>query len=329
MSSNHYPGTTMYHSKYHNVIGIDVASRKLDLHDLQNSKHQVIDNDRSAIQQFVRQCNATGTSVLIVMEATGGYEQHLVDALLEANVDCSVVNPLRIRQFANGCGKLEKNDKIDAKMIAEFGAFVAPILKERLSPARTKLRALVHRRSQILSQCSAERNRIAQTHDTDVRALVEESLEFYGKQMKNVDKQITAMIRAYDELSRQADILTSCQGVGPATAGMLLAELPELGQLNRGQVAKLVGVAPIARDSGLKEGKRKTHAGRALIRKVLYMAALVSTRHNPRFKAFYESLVKRGKPKKVALVAVMRKLLVTLNAMIKNQKNWQDSACQT
>ena len=329
MSSNHYPGNTMFHSKYHNVIGIDVASRKLDLHDLQNGKHQVIDNDLPAIRTFVRQCKTSATSVLIVMEATGGYEQHLVDALLDAKIDCSVVNPLRIRQFANGCGKLEKNDKIDAKIIAEFGAFVTPILKERLSPARTKLRALVHRRVQILSVISAERNRVGQTHDRDVRALVEESLQFYETQIKNVDRQIAATINTCEELSQQAEILNSCQGVGPATAGMLLAELPELGQLNRGQIAKLVGVAPIARDSGMKEGKRKTHAGRAMIRKVLYMAALVSTRYNPKFKAFCESLVSRGKPKKVALVAVMRKMLITLNAMIKNQKKWQHADCQT
>lgn len=329
MSSNYYPGITMYHSKYHNVIGVDVASRKLDLHDLQKNKHQVIDNDLPAIQRFVRQCKSSTTSMLVVMEATGGYEQHLVDALLEANVDCCVVNPLRIRQFANGCGKLEKNDKIDAKIIAEFGAFVTPVLKEPLSPERTKLRALVHRRSQILSQISAERNRIPQTRDDDVRDLVEEALQFYAKQMKSIDQQIETTIKSCEELSQQADILNSCQGVGPATTGMLLSELPELGHLNRGQIAKLVGVAPIARDSGLKEGKRKTHAGRAMIRKVLYMAALVSTRHNPKLKAFYESLVKRGKPKKVALVAVMRKLLIILNAMIKNQKFCQDSACQT
>lgn len=319
----------MYHSKYENVIGVDVASRKLDLHDLKNNKHQIIDSNLKEIQKFVHRCKASTGRVLVVMEATGGYEEQLVDALLEADVDCSVVNPLRIRQFANGCGKLEKNDKIDAKIIAEFGAFVAPVLKEPLSPTRKKLRALVHRRTQILSQCSAERNRIAQTHDSEVRALVQESLDFYQKQMKSVDKQIASTIAVCEELSRQAEILNSCDGVGPATTGILLAELPELGQLNRGQVAKLVGVAPIARDSGLKEGKRKTHAGRAMIRKVLYMAALVSTKHNPRFKAFYDSLVKRGKPKKVALVAVMRKLLITLNAMIKKQEIWQDSASQS
>lgn len=319
----------MFHAQYHNVIGVDVASRRLDLHDLRNGTHHTIDNSPSAIHKFFRRFATAEEPILVVMEATGGYENVLVDALHEAGIPTAVVNPLRIRQFANGCGKLEKNDRIDAGMIAEFGAVVKPVLKERLSPQRRKLRSLVHRRDQILSQCSAERNRLQQTDDPHIQEMIQSALDFYQKQIKQVDTEIDATIRQCAELQKKAEILHSCQGVGMATVAILLAELPELGQLNRGQLAKLVGVAPIARDSGQKTGKRKTHAGRAMIRKVLYMAALVATRHNPRLKTFYQSLIKRGKPKKLALVAVMRKLLLTLNAMLKNNQTWQEPACHT
>jgi len=319
----------MFHSKYDNVIGVDVASRKLDLHDLNTGKHVVIENTPTAICKKLQQVEKANGCTFVVMEATGGYEQYLVDALHQANIDCAVVNPRRIRQFANGCGKLEKNDKIDAQIIAEYGAFVDPMLKQPLSPERKKLRALVHRRSQILSQQSAERNRIAQCYDDEIRGMIQESLKFYQQQMDEIDKQIASIIAATKELSQHNDILNSCPGVGPATTGILLAELPELGELNRGQIAKLVGVAPIAKDSGTKQGRRRTTAGRGMIRKVLYMAALVSTRHNPRFKAHYQSLLERGKPKKVALVAVMRKMLITLNTMIKKQQTWQEPPCQS
>ena len=279
----------MFHSTYSNIIGVDVASRKLDFHDLKKGKHFVVSNAPADIRKVVSRYAAADDCVLVVTEATGGYEGSLVDALHEAGIHCSVVNPLRIRQFARGCGMLEKTDQIDARIIAGFGTVVAPVLKEPLSPERKKLRALVHRRDQLLSQCSAERNRLGQTKDTQIREMIEASLEFYGRQIKQVDQQIAATIAQCDELTRQHEILNSCKGVGTATIGMLLAELPALGQLNRGQIAKLVGVAPFARDSGQKEGKRKTRAGRAMI----------------------------------------RKLLITLNAMIKNQKPWQEPACHS
>ena len=319
----------MFHSVYNNIIGVDVASRNLDLHDLQNAEHTVIENTACAVRKFVRPCQRSNVHILVVMEATGCYEQTLVDVLHEAGIDCTVVNPRRIRQFGNGCGKLEKSDKIDARIIAEYGAIVDPSLKEPLSPERRKLRALVHRRSQIISQRSAERNRMKQTRDRDIRTMIESSLNFYQRQLDEVDTQISAVIQTTAELVQQQEILNSCPGVGPATTGILLAELPELGELNRGQIAKLVRVAPIAKDSGTKEGRRRTFAGRSMTRKVLYMAALVSTRDNPGCKAYYQTLVERGKPRKVALVAVMRKLVITLNSMIKNQKMWQDDPCHS
>lgn len=256
----------MYHKVYQNVIGVDVASRKIDLHDLKKAKHSILKNAPADLKRYV-QTLANSGPVLVVMEATEGYEEGHVDTLHQAGIDCSVANPLRVR------------------------------------------------------------NRIDQTRDAYVRRMVASAVKFYQKQIDKIDKQIAATIKECDELKEPARILNSCPGVGTVTVAMLLAELPELGELNRGQIAKLVGVAPIAKDSGQTEGRRKTHAGRAMIRKVLYMAALVSTQYNPRFKDFYQSLLKRGKPKKVALVAVMRKLLVTLNTMIKNQKAWQENTC--
>lgn len=314
----------MFHSAYDNVIGIDVASRKLDLFDKNKAKHSIIDNTHAAAKRFSSTLAQRKQRSLVVLEATGGYENCVLEALHTAGVDCVVANPLRVRQFAKGCGMLEKNDKIDSRIIAEFGAVVQPRLKEPLSAERKKLRALVHRRDQVLSQVLAEENRRKQCDDTVVEQSIGEAIRFYRAQLKNLDKQIGEAIAQCKELESTAKILGSCPGVGKATIGVLLAELPELGQLNRGQVAKLVGVAPIANDSGMKEGKRKTFAGRAMIRNVLYMAALVSTRFNPTMKAFYQRLLAKGKPKKVALVAVMRKLLVTLNMMVKNQESWRE-----
>ena len=317
-------GKTMTQSKYQNVIGVDVASLKLDIHNAHFKQHSIIANDRSEIESFVKRIVRSKQSTLVVMEATGGYENQLVDALHDAEIDCAVTNPLQIRNFAKGCGLLEKNDKIDAQIIARFGQVVEPILKKKPSESEKKLRAMVHRRDQILSQVAAEHNRKKQTADSETKSMIEQALRFYKQQIKDVDRRIAQVVAQCETLATKAKILESCPGVGAATIGMLLSELPELGQLNRGQIAKLVGVAPITKDSGKKQGKRATFAGRAMIRKVLYMAALVSTRYNAAMKRFYQRLLAKGKPKKVALVAVMRKLLVTLNTMVKNNQPWSE-----
>ena len=329
VSSNHYEGKTMFHSKYDNVVGVDVASRKLDLRDIKGNPHEVIANTLPAIRKWIGRVTTDGQSLLVVMEATGGYETLLIDALHEAEIDCAVVNPLRVRQFAIACGKLEKTDKTDARIIAEFGAVVAPVLKQPLTPELRTLRALVQRRAQIVALCSAEQNRCERANDPDVQEMIESSLKFHRQQLRDVEQRIAAVIRSCHEMAAKSAILNSCCGVGPATIAVLLSELPELGQLNRGQIAKLVGVAPINRDSGTTERKRRTHAGRATVRKVLYMAALVGTQRNAKLKTYYQSLLTRGKPKKVALVAVMRKLLITLNAMIRKQQMWQDTHCHS
>ena len=307
------------------IIGVDVSSKKLDLHNNDSGSHSIIANEVKEINAWIKQLKSKHAALLVVMEATGGYENLLVQALHDNEVDCAVANPLQIRNFARGCGLLEKNDRIDAKIIARFGEVVQPPTKGKLSPDELKLRALVHRRNQILSQVSAEKNRLNQTADTETKDMVMQAIAFYQSQIKEVDCRIGKTIDQCEILQAKAEILNSCPGVGKATIGTLLSELPELGTLNRGQVAKLVGVAPIARDSGKKSGYRSTFAGRSTVRKVLYMAALVATRYNRPMHVFYQRMLAKGKPKKLALVAVMRKLLITLNTMLKTKQMWRET----
>lgn len=274
--------------------------------------------------KFAKSLVASKRSTLVVMEATGGYERLLVQCLQEHDIPCAVVNPLQIRNFARGCGLIEKTDRLDAAIIARFAKIVVPKTAEKPTESEKKLRALVHRRAQILSQVSAEHNRQLQTTDVETKALLENAIVFYKAQLKVVDQRISAVVAACEVMAPKAELYASCPGIGDVTVGILLAELPELGKLNRGQVSKLVGVAPIARDSGLKEGRRSTHAGRAMVRRVLYMAALVATKYNAPLKRFYNRLLAKGKLKKVALVAVMRKLIVTLNTIAKTKQKWRD-----
>jgi transposase len=260
------------------------------------------------------------------MEATGGYEFLLVDALQDAGVDCAVVNPLLIRSFARSCGKIEKNDAIDAKVIAYFGSVVKVRLAPKLSDAERRLRGLVHRRCQLLGHVLAEENRLEKETDKELRSYIEASITFHREQIKTIETNIKQALAECPELKGKAKILKSCPGVGMITAATLLAELPELGTMNRGEVAKLVGIAPIVKESGLSKSKRKTTAGRSQVRKVLYMAALVASRHNPKLKDFYQRLLAKGKLKKVALVAVMRKLIVMLNCMLRNKQNFGETS---
>ena len=311
-------------SVYSRFIGVDVASKKIDIYDSKTKQHACFENTSEDLQRFLRTIVRSKKSILVVMEATGGYERLLVDLLQEHDIACAVANPLQVRNFARGCGLIEKTDQIDAAMIARFGEVVQPRIAEKPTESEKKLRALVHRRDQILRQISAEQNRGQQTADAETKELIEQAITFYKSQIKSVDKRIAEIVSKCQELAPKAEVLGSCPGIGVVTVGILLAELPELGKLNRGQVSKLVGVAPIACDSGQKEGKRSTHAGRSMVRKVLYMAALVATKHNPPMQKFYQRLLAKGKPKKVAIVAVMRKLLTTLNVMAKQNQKWRE-----
>lgn len=259
------------------------------------------------------------------MEATGGYENLLVDMLHESKIAIAVVNPRRIRDFAKGVGWDAKTDPIDAKLIAYYGEVVEPKPSVAKSPQEKELTALVVRRRQLLKMITMESNRLGQAA-ASIAKFIKASLKSMKTQVKTLDQLIAKSVEESAANARKVEIMTSVKGVGPVAISTFIAELPELGELNRGQIAKLVGVAPINHDSGQHQGKRKTGAGRSSVRRVLYMSALVATRYNPRIKAFYQRLLAVGKPKKLALVAAMRKLLTILNMLIKRDELWTDPA---
>lgn len=265
------------------------------------------------------------TNTIVVMEATGGYESLLVKLLHQCQVALAVVNPRQVRDFAKGIGIDAKTDAIDARVLARFAEVVRPAPQAAPSEQQAKLGALVKRRRQLMDLINQEDNRLQQTTDNEIRKSIQTVLKHLKKQFETIGRQIETAVEADEANARKVEILKSVKGVGPVTISTLIAELPELGQLNRQQVAKLVGVAPINKDSGQSSGQRRAAGGRSTVRRVLYMAALVATRWNPTLKRFYRRLLAKGKLKKVALTAVMRKLLTILNIMVKNNQLWRVS----
>jgi transposase len=257
----------------------------------------------------------------VVLEATGGFEMLVAVELELAELPVSLVNPRQVRSFARATGRLAKTDAIDAKVLAHFAEAVKPAVRPLPDADTRELRALVDRRRQLLEMVSSERNRLCHASKR-VRPLVQEHIRWLKQQVGDLDKDISELIRSSPVWRAQEDLLRSVPGVGPVLSCTLLTHLPELGSLNRGQVAALVGVAPLNRDSGAFRGKRSVWGGRTAIRSALYMAALVATRYNPVIKAFYQRLRAAGKPVKVALTACMRKLLVILNSMLKHRTQW-------
>jgi transposase len=256
---------------------------------------------------------------LIVVEATGGYQRTVVETLFLAGLAVAVVNPARVRQFARACGLLAKTDKLDAQVLAEFGQRVQPKLYTGKSEAEKQLSALLVRRKQVEEMLKAEQNRL-RTVSSSLRGSVERIIAILKEEKKRLDEQIRELMNEQKAWQAQTQILTSAPGVGPVTTATLLAELPELGKMDRKKIAALVGVAPMNFDSGKKRGYRKTKGGRTEVRSLLYMSTLVATRYNPLIRAQYQHLLKRGKEKKVALPACMRKFLTILNAMMRDQQ---------
>ena len=254
----------------------------------------------------------------VVCEPSGGYERDLLESLWAAGLAVSLVHAARVRSFARAQGRLAKSDPIDAVVLREFGELLRPGTLAEPSPERERLAAFVQRREQLVNILSMEDQRLTQTRDSVVRKMSERLLKALETQIEEMDELIAAHIAADATLKSQSERLQQVQGVGPVTATTLLAELPELGTLSRNESAALGGVAPYNNDSGEHRGRRTIRGGRVKVRRVLYMAALVATRFNPILKTFYDRLVAAGKPKKVALVAVMRKLIVLLNHVLKN-----------
>lgn len=302
-------------------VGVDVAKRHWDVAVCGERRVRRYDADSAGLAELLAWLDELAPT-LVCLEATGGCETLLVDALHAGGRPVAVVNPRQIRDFARALGQLAKTDQIDAAIIARFGAATTPAPDDPPSENQRKLRALRTRRQQVVDTLVQEKNRLSSTFDADSRASIQRAVDFYLEQLADVDRQLADLTQADATLRRRIELLVTVPGVGPTTATGLMADLPELGQLNRGQAAKLVGLAPINRDSGTLRGKRMIGGGRATVRKGLYMATLVATRHNSVIRAFYQQLVGRGKAKMAALTACMRKLLLILNAMLKENKPW-------
>lgn len=302
------------------VVGIDVGKRQLEVQVHTQANSRKIGNDPDGFISLCQWMESVQPG-LIVFEATGGYERRAAKALREAGWGVAVVNPTRVRRFAEALGVLAKTDKIDARIIAHYASVVRPVPNSQQNPLEEQLAACVERRRQLLVELVAEKNRLS-TCPECVRSGIEEHVEWLEEHILEMDHSLQELIEQKAEWKAEKELLESVPGVGTVTACTLVAELPELGQLDGKQIAALVGVAPFNRDSGPKKGKRRIYGGRAGVRRTLFMAALVATRYNPVIKAFYESLLGRGKEKKVALVACMRKLLVILNAMVRSGTAW-------
>lgn len=310
------------------VVGIDVAKAHVDVAVLgAKLDAQRFDNEADAHSALAAALKPLGVA-LVVMEATGGYEAALACALQAAGLPVAVVNPRQARDFAKSMGRLAKTDAIDARMLAEFANVLArrddlaSLLRPLPDEKQQALAALVTRRRQLLTMLLGERQRL-QLAIAVVRPSIEAMIEAIRKQLDEVEAQMVVQVQThYAELDK---LLRSASGIGPVASATLIAELPELGKLNRREVAALVGVAPMANDSGNGRGRRRVQGGRFEIRRVLYMATLTAARHNPAIKAFYDRLLTAGKLPKVALVACMHKLLTTLNAMVKTNKPWDKS----
>lgn len=302
-------------------IGVDVSKDTLDVHRL-GAGSEALDNSPEGHQALVEQArmwNATR----IVLEASGGYERPLVAALVVAKLPVAVINPRQVRDFAKALGKLAKTDRIDAEVLARFAQAVRPELRPLPNEVELRLKETLARRGQLLTMRTMELNRLQQAHVVNVQRDVKSVLEFLDKRIRRIDAEIDQLIQQSPAWQEKAELLKSVPGVGDQTARTLIAELPELGSGSRQQLATLVGLAPLNRDSGKHRGQRRIFGGRAHVRQALYMATLSAIRCNPPIRAYYQRLRQAGKQYKIAAIACARKLLTILNAMVRNQQRWQ------
>jgi transposase len=291
-------------------VGMDVSKSHIDVAVRPGTERWQVSNDDAGI-----------APTLVILEATGGYELLAASALSVVGVPVALVNPRQVRHFGRAVGQLAKTDRLDADLLALFGERVQPVPRPLPDAATQTLVALIQRRRQVAEMCVAERNRLALAH-THLRRRLRDHLRWLERELAALDAEIASHIRHSPLWRDKDDLLQSVPGIGPRVSSILLASLPELGALNRREVAALVGVAPLNHDSGKHRGVRTIWGGRAHVRGPIYMATLVATRHNARIKAFYQRLVAAGKPKKVALVAAMRKLLTILNSMMRERRPW-------
>ena len=304
-------------------VGIDVSKAQLDIAVYPSSECDSVSNDAAGIKELVKRLTGLQPA-LIVMEATGGWERSVLRALASAELAVVAINPRQVRDFAKATGQLAKTDRIDAMILSRFAQAVRPDVRPLPDQVTLELRALVARRRQITEMIVAETNRLSSASKT-LRKRIETHIRWLEKELARADLDLDQAIRQSPIWCENQEILRTVPGVGPIVSRTLLAELPELGVLNRREIAALVGVAPFNRDSGQLKGRRTIWGGRASVRAALYMAALVASRRNAVIRTLYQRLCNAGKARKVALVACMRKLLTILNAMIKHKTRWSDS----
>ncbi|ERS82308.1 MULTISPECIES: IS110 family transposase [Marinobacter] len=302
-------------------VGVDVGKANLDIALHPSGQFYTIPNTEAHIRRFVRILKNYSIE-RIVVEASGRYEQALVQACDQAGLPIIIVNPISVRRYAQAIGVLAKTDRIDAQVIAQYAATLKPEFKPIPDKTSQKIKDLLVRRSQLLEMSTMEKNRL-QILPKPLHRSIKSMLRMLQSQIETVTRQIEQEVAKVDQWRSKMEIMTSVPGVGKVLAYTFLSELPELGSLNRKEIAALVGVAPINRDSGKLNGKRRIRGGRHRVRTVMFMAMLSSIQCNPVFKRFYERLKAQGKIPKVALIACMRKMIVVLNTMIKNQESWR------
>jgi transposase len=302
-------------------VGIDISKAWLDIAVHEREETFRVSNDETGISSLVKRLKKS-KATLIVLEPTGGFEMLVVAELTQAGLPAAVVNAKRVRDFARATGQLAKTDKLDAKVLAHFAAAVRPAVRNLRSEEEEQLAALLTRRRQIIDMLTVEKNRLV-TVRAKMRSDIQAHIQWLSSSLKELDQEIEDFIESTPAWKDKDALLQSVPGVGPVTSATMLGMLPELGLLNRQEIAALVGVAPVNKDSGKKHGRRRVYGGRADVRSVLYMAALAAKKFNPVIRKFYERLIQQGKEKKVALTACMRKLLVILNAMMHSNQPWR------
>jgi len=308
-------------------VGIDISKNSLDVHVLPEGTSYSFGNEPQKVKALIRKLKKLKPT-LIVMEATGGYEISLAVELSGAKLNAAVVNPRQVRDYARAIGKLAKTDAVDAYVIARFAQDVRPEAREQLNLKERQLKELVMRRQQLIDMRTAEKNRLSRAYTSQVQEELRCHIAELTVRIKAIDEQLHNEIKNDPNWNQKLKIITSVPGIGAHTAHSLLMCLPELGTLNRRQIAALVGVAPMNRDSGMMRGKRTITGGRAVVRRMLHMPTLSAvTRWNKRLKTFYDHLRQQGKKHRVALTACMRKLVIMLNSMLKNNQPYSENYC--
>lgn len=303
-------------------VGVDVGKAQLDVVWHETGEHLVVPNTVEGIRPLIRRLKKEPV-VRLVVEATAGYERRLAIAALEAGLPVVVANPLNVRRYAGAIGILAKTDKLDAGVIAQYGAVIQPEIRAGMTAKTLQIREILARRRQLMEMRTMELNRSQQLGSSLVGSC-QRVIKLLDKEVAAIDKALDGAIAGVEEWQEKKDILVSVPGVGTGLAHTLLGDMPELGAMTQKQTAALTGVAPFNKDSGRKRGRRQIQGGRAGVRTMLFMATLSAIQHNPVLKAFYRRLVAAGKVKKVAIVACMRKLVCLLNAMLRDGKTWDE-----